>query len=143
MLGLISQTDLTTTSSSSGGAAAGALVGGLVGLGILVIMLAAMWRIFTKMGEPGWKGLVPIYNIYVIFTRSGREGWMLLLFLVPCVNIIAQWFVADSLGDLFGKGTGFKIGLFLFSPIFLLILAFGSSQHVGGPMQAPPPAPIG
>ena len=142
MLGLISQTDVTTTASSSG-SGTGALIGGVLGIALLVVFIAALWRIFTKIGEPGWKSLIPIYNLYVILTRGGREGWMIILFFIPCVNIIAQWFIADSLGDMFGKGTGFKIGLFLFSPIFILILAFGSAQYVGGPAQAPPPAPIG
>ena len=134
MLGLLSQTDLTTTSgSSTSGAALVAPL--LIGLAFVAVFIVAYWRIFTKIGEPGWKSLIPIYNTYVIFTRAGKEGLLVLLFFVPCVNIVAAWLLADSLGDLFRKSTGFKIGLFLLSPIFILMLAFGNAEYAGGVPQ--------
>lgn len=116
----------------------------IVVLAILVITLVAMWKIFVKMGEPGWKGLIPIYNVFKIFEISGRSGWMVLLFLIPCVNIVAAWLLADSLGDIFGKSFGYKVGLFLIPGIMHLILGFGSSQAVGinGGGAVPPAPPI-
>ena len=112
-------------------------------LAIVVITCVAMWKIFVKMGEPGWKGLIPIYNVFKIFEISGRSGWMVLLFLIPCVNIVAAWLLADSLGNIFGKSFGYKVGLFLIPGIMHLILGFGSSQAVGlaGGGGAVPPAP--
>ena len=38
----------------------------LLGLLIAVIVIAAMWKIFTKAGQPGWACLIPIYNIYIL-----------------------------------------------------------------------------
>ena len=31
-----------------------------------VLMIAAMWKVFTKAGKPGWAAIVPIYNIIEI-----------------------------------------------------------------------------
>lgn len=109
----------------------------IVSLVATVLTLVAMWKIFEKLGEPGWKGLIPIYNIYKIYEISGRSGWLVLLFLVPCLNVVAAWLLADSLGGLFGKGLGYKICLFIFPGICHLILGFGSSQAVGRPGATP------
>ncbi len=36
-----------------------------------------------------------------------------------------------GLARVYGHGIGFAIGLILLSPLFILILAFGSSRYVG------------
>ena len=36
-----------------------------------------------------------------------------------------------KLGQAFGKSTGFIIGLIFLTPIFEMILGFGSAQYVG------------
>jgi len=33
---------------------------------IIVLMIASLWKIFTKAGKPGWASIVPIYNIIVM-----------------------------------------------------------------------------
>ena len=35
----------------------------------LIITLVAYWRVFVKAGEPGWKAIIPIYNIIIIMNR--------------------------------------------------------------------------
>ncbi len=61
---------------------AGAVFGMLAGLGVMaviislvvaVLMIIAMWRIFTKAGEKGWKSIIPIYNFYILFKIAGRS----------------------------------------------------------------------
>jgi hypothetical protein len=103
---------------------------------LALIFLAAGWRIFTKAGHPGWAVLIPVYNLYVYTQVAKRPGWWLLLYfagLIPVVGSIGVIVVSllDSLriAKLFGKGSGFGIGLFLVSPIFLLILGFGSADY--------------
>jgi len=134
MLSVLAQ-DLTTSGSND--AASGGMIGVIVVISLvwLVISLAALWKIFVKMGEPGWKGIIPIYSQYIIFTRAGKPAWWVVLLFVPCINYVALWFLADSLGDLFGKGTGYKIALFLLSPIMYLVLGFGDSRYVGPAQQ--------
>ena len=53
-----------------------------------VLMIAAMWKVFTKAGQPGWASIIPIYNLYIWCKIVGRPGWWILLMLIPLVNII-------------------------------------------------------
>jgi hypothetical protein len=107
-------------------------VGGLIfSLVIFVIMIAAMWRIFTKAGEEGWKAIIPIYNIVVLLKIVGRPWWWLVLMLIPIVNIVVGIVVMNDLSKSFGHGVGFTLGLIFLPFIFYLVLAFGSSQYHG------------
>ena len=126
---MLAQDTFDTGSSAGGGIALGLVL--VFWLAILVIYLVAWWKLFVKMGQPGWVGIVPFLNIYVIFKLAGREWWWVLLFLVPCVNIIASWFLAADTAKLFGKDIGWAILLFLLPGIGHLVLAFGDSQYVG------------
>ncbi len=102
---------------------------------IYVLLIIAMWKIFTKAGKPGWASIVPIYNVIVMFQIIGLNPWLLLLYLIPVVNfvvaIVFSIMQASRLSKAFGKGTGFAFGLFFLNPIFLLILGFGDSKYVG------------
>ena len=107
------------------------MVVGLIFLGLLLVTLAAVWKIFTKAGEPGWAVIVPFYNLAVMMKVSGKPWWWFLLLLIPVVGIVIAILQCVGLAKNFGKGTGFAIGLILLSPIFILILGFGSAQFQG------------
>ena len=102
---------------------------------IYVLLIIAMWKIFTKAGKPGWASIVPIYNVIVMFQIIGLNPWLLLLYLIPVVNfvvaIVFSIMQASRLSKAFGKGTGFALGLFFLNPIFLLMLGFGDSKYIG------------
>ena len=36
---------------------------------ILAIAIISLWKIYEKMGEPGWKGIIPYYNIWVMVDK--------------------------------------------------------------------------
>ena len=121
--------------AESGGGAAGAFVL-VIQLAVLVLMLAAMWKVFTKAGQPGWACIIPIYNIYILTKIVGKPGWWVLLMFIPVVNFIIAILLSLALADSFGKGTGFAIGLLLLPFVFYPILAFGDAQY----QQPPQPA---
>jgi|ERR1043166_7006143 hypothetical protein len=100
----------------------------------VILMIAAMWKIFVKAGEPGWASIIPIYNWIVWCKIVGRPlWWVVLLFICfPIFFIILCIDLAKS----FGKGVGFAIGLILLSFIFFPILGFGSATYQG-PSAAP------
>lgn len=98
----------------------------------IVLMIAAMWRVFSKAGQPGWAALIPIYNVYIMCKVAGRPGWWLLLMLIPFVNLIIAIILSVDIAKRFGKGVGFAIGMVLLPFIFWPILAFGSAQYEGG-----------
>jgi hypothetical protein len=114
--------------ASSGSGAAGALFF-IVYLIVAVLVIAGLWKTFTKAGQAGWAAIIPILNTLVILKVVKRPLWWIILFLIPCVNFIAWIIVAIDLAKAYGHGTGFAIGLILLGPIFILILGFGSSTY--------------
>lgn len=108
-----------------------AFVFGVVALALSVLLFAAMWRIFTKAGEAGWKSLIPIWNFIVLLRIVGRPAWWVILLLVPFVNIVVLIIMYVDLAKAFGKGIGFALGLLLLGFIFLPVLAFGDAHYRG------------
>jgi hypothetical protein len=135
-LPLLAQAEEQTHANNEGGGVAGA-IGGLIGLLVGVVMVVAMWKIFTKAGQPGWGCLIPIYNWYLLLKIAGRPGWWLVLMFIPFVNFVIIIIVSLDLAKSFGKGAGFGIGLILLSPIFFPILGFGDAKYVGPAAGAP------
>jgi len=121
----------TETYEPGAGEAAIGIVGAIVYFALIILLVASMWKIFTKAGKPGWAAIVPIYNIIVLLEVIGRPIWWIVLFLIPFVNMIAGIIASIDLAKSFGKGAGFAIGLILVGPIFLPMLAFGSAQYRG------------
>lgn len=103
----------------------------IVMLIVAVIEIIAMWKIFTKAGQAGWKSLIPIYNIYTFVKIADGNGWKFLLLCLPIVNIVYAIMLTFRLAKSFGKGVGFGFGLLFLEGIFVLILAFGKAQYVG------------
>lgn len=96
---------------------------------VVIIQIAAMWKVFQKAGKPGWAAIVPIYNIIVILNIAGKPWWWILLCLIPLVNLIVLIIVYISFARNFGKGVGFALGLMFLSFIFFPILAWGDAQY--------------
>jgi len=120
------------TASAGAGITAAILCILAIFLGFIALMIASMWRIFTKAGRPGWAALIPLYNIYTLLKVVGRPGWWIPLYFIPLVDIVILIIVAFDLAKSFRKSGAFAFfGLFLFAPVGYLILAFGSAQYVG------------
>ncbi len=101
----------------------------LIFLVVIVFYVAAFGKLFAKAGEPWWGAIVPIYNLYLYCKIAGRPEWWLILFFIPLVNIVIGLIVAMDVAKAFGKSSGFGIGLWLLSFIFVPVLAFGSAQY--------------
>lgn len=141
----------------------------ILSLVLWVLYIIAFWRTFNKFDEPGWKSIIPIYNMYVWWKYTWKKTGMFWLFLILTIvgeifNGISSaaitvngatstagansvWTIIGSIlllaafiiyvmqclraAKAFGKGTGFGIGLLLLSPIFIMILGYGSAEYVG------------
>lgn len=157
-----SNSGATTTESA---AAVGGIAGFFAGVGLTalvvclvvwVLTIIALWRIFTKAGEKGWKSIIPIYNAYIYFKIIGLSFWkwfgvLLLAGIVSSIGasseiaalatiggilegvltLVLNILVARNTGRAFGKGTGFKVGLFFLPTLFQLILGLGASEYKG------------
>ena len=131
------------------GAGTGIGIGAAVIVGIIVMGLVLM-GIFRKAGAPVWGAFVPIVNYYFLLKIVGRPGWWLILYFIPCVNVIIFLIVMYDLSKSFGHGFPFWLGLVFLSLFFLLWLSYSGDRYVapaGGGYGAissrggPPPIP--
>jgi hypothetical protein len=108
------------------------------GCAVLFVLLlqtaysVACWRVLEKAGKPGWGIFIPIYNYILFLQASGKPAWWVIFFIIPCLNVAAPIMLilmAIGLAKNFGHGTGYAMGLIFLWPIFLPLLAFGSSLY--------------
>ena len=119
----------------------------LVELAWLVLLLAGRWRMFEKMREPGWEGLIPLYADYILYKKCWETTafWVAIVATVAA-SVLGQGFLASAaslvvtvvdaklcweLSRRFGHGILFAVGLVLFNPIFVLYLGFGPDFYRG------------
>ncbi len=98
---------------------------------VIILEIAAIWKVFTKAGQPGWAAIIPIYNTITMLRIAGRPAWWFLLFFVPVVNFVIGIIVLIDMARAFGKGTGFAMGMLFLSFIFFPILGFGGARYMG------------
>lgn len=68
----------------------GSLIGITIGIlavliVLIVLMLVCNWKIYKKMGEPGWKALVPFYNAWVLYEKVWENGAISLAVIIPSI----------------------------------------------------------
>jgi hypothetical protein len=122
---------LAILAARDGGGGGGSFLGTLFYLAIVILVICAFWKVFTKAGHPGWAALIPIYNLYVLCKIAGKPGWWVILLFIPIVQIVIGILVALGVAERFGKGAGFGIGLALLPIIFYPILAFSDAVYSG------------
>jgi hypothetical protein len=103
----------------------------IIAFALMIFMIAAVWKVFSKAGEPGWAAIVPIYNVIVLLKIAGKPLWWIILFIIPVANLIVAILAGIGLAKNFGKGDGFGVGLALLPIVFYPILGFGSATFVG------------
>src|SRR6188508_1926315 len=94
----------TPADSAAGGVAATAML--VVWFAVVAIVVAAIWKVFVKAGEPGWAALVPIYNLIVMLKIAGKPAWWVVLMFIPIVNFVVAIIVYIAFAQAFGKGAG-------------------------------------
>lgn len=108
----------------------------LVYLVVVLFLLTAMWKMFTKAGKPGWACIIPIYNLVVLIEIAGKPLWWIVLLFIPFVNFVVAILINLALAERFGKGGGFAVGLILLPIVFVPILGFGSATYHPAPPSA-------
>ena len=130
-----------------------ALVSSLIQVVIILLNIIGLFKIYQKMGKPGWKGIIPFYNMYGLYDElwDKKYFWGYLLAQAVMLNPSSPSGLLFSVADLvlsvamivvvmklyiklakaFGKGTGFGVLTFFFAPICLSVLGFGSAEYEG------------
>lgn len=106
-----------------------AIVPIIIVVGILILMYASLWKIFTKAGKPGWAAIIPIYNAMVMAEIAEKPSWWGLLTLIPYVGMIWGIWILNRMIKRFGKGVGYTIATLFFGIITLPMLAFGDATY--------------
>lgn len=102
----------------------------MIMLVIFAFTILISWKIFEKFGEPGWKSLIPIYNIYIMFKYTFGSGLWIIALMVPILNFIVAIMFAAKMAKVFGKNGLFAVGLFFLPFIFQAIIAFDDSRYM-------------
>lgn len=118
---------------------------------IWLLLIAGKWKVYGKLGMPGWYSLVPVYADYKLCERVHRGdgartflmaylivlicswvfcwvdtlGWMLAL-----AQLVMTIIVLNDMSRAFGKETGYTIGLIIFGFVFWTMLGFGASEPI-------------
>lgn len=121
----------------------------LLFIGLLPI--AGKWKVYGKLGMPGWYSIVPVYADYKLCervhrgdgTRTFSMAYLIVLIcswvfcwvdtvgiLLALVQLVMNIIVLNDLARTFGKETGYTIGLVIFGFVFWTMLGFGSSEPV-------------
>ncbi len=124
---------------------------------IFLLPFIASWKLFKKVGIPGYKSLIPIYNDYLILKISGMSGlWVIVVYLTTIIGFIIDYYKdnlplyiypifliifiinfiftilrAIKLSKAFDKGKIFMIFMFFFPRICEIVLGMGRSKYVG------------
>lgn len=106
----------------------------------IILLLVSMWKVYRKLGKPGWATLVPVYNMVVLLKAINRPMWWIVLLFIPMLDLIVTFIIITELLRGFGKGTLFSIGTVLFPFIFWPIIAFGRAEYHGYREYSPEPA---
>ncbi len=113
-----------------------------------LLLALGRWQMFEKMGQPGWKGFIPIYSDYVLYgtcwevaffwvalTASagcafgGADSRSLLVSLAGMIGTALEFLLSLRVSRAFGHGIPFAVGLTLFNPLFVLYLGFGPDRY--------------
>lgn len=113
--------------------------------------IAGKWKVYGKLGMPGWYSIVPVYADYKLCervhrgdgTRTFSMAYLIVLIcswvfcwvdtvgiLLALVQLVMNIIVLNDLSHAFGKETGYTIGLAIFGFVFWTMLGFGASEPV-------------
>ena len=116
-------------------------------LAITALELLGLWKIFVKMGEPGWKGIIPYYNMYVLFQKvwNVKKFWTYIISMCTAIipyiigiilTVIGAVFMAErNLSLRAGALVMLIIGVVFMlaaigAVIFSLVVAFGAYKRL-------------
>lgn len=119
-------TNLTPTEAALAGGIIGSMLVFIITCGIIfwILMIIANWKIFKKAGEPGWKSIIPIYNVYIMFKIVNMKNWFWWLIAINiCASIMfaVDGFSPYTMTD--AQFANFNYGAHPTTIIALLIIA--------------------
>lgn len=96
-----------------------------------VVIIAAYWRIFQKLGRKGWECLIPIYNSAVMFKEIWNVKWFWVQ-LLSMMAIITSYFsiflrlLAQNFPGLPFQGMRIGVMLVIFTFSYIVLIAINA-----------------
>lgn len=90
---------------------------------VSILMIVAIWKIFEKAGESGWKSLIPFYNDYILCKIANCKNLffarlianiVMMITMVPMMILFLGIAMFGSEASLAGIGIGFLMALVIF-----------------------------
>lgn len=116
-----------------------------------ILPIAGKWKVYGKLGMPGWYSIIPVYADYKLCERvhRGDEGKTFLMaylivlicswafcwvdtvgVLLALAQLVMNIIVLNDMSRAFGKETGYTIGLVILGFVFWTMLGFGASDPI-------------
>ena len=125
---------------------------------LIVLLVIAYWKMFTKAGVAGWKSLIPLYNVYAAFRIAWKDQTAFWVWLAASIvyslfrdhedgvsgvitiaaGILALvWWMRFCMKQArsYGRSTGAGIAAFFLPNIMTLYYGFASSCTYAGPQD--------
>lgn len=114
-------TNLTPAEAAAIGGAFGSIIAivGVFAILFCILMIIATWKIFKKAGEPGWKSIIPIYNVYIMFKIVNMKSWFWWLL---CLSLICSIIATVNNSANLYYITGYEIQTIDFNTIPVAVL---------------------
>lgn len=95
-------------------------------------------QLFEKAGVPGWKTLIPFYNLYVFLQIIKKNYWWYILILLPFINVFVYMLMIVELLKCFNKFSLWEQALSVIFPFFYLpYLGFSANSKFTDPDKRP------
>ena len=93
----------------------------IVTLPIFLLLHTGLALTFKKAGESWWKGLVPLYNVYVWLQLVKKPKWWIIFYMIPVLNFVMGIGIILDLVKSFGKQKFIHHALAVIFPYFYFI----------------------
>ncbi|WP_317174342.1 signal peptidase I [Mucilaginibacter pankratovii] len=101
---------------------------------LIILPYIGLWKLFEKAGVPGWKAIIPIYDISIMLKLSGRPTWWMLLLLIPGLNFLVAIGITIDFVKSYGKlSLGQILGGVVLSFVFFPKWGFDKETTYWGP----------
>jgi len=108
-----------------------------------IFYIIGMWKLYVKMGQPGWKAIIPFYSSWTLVEMAGLNWYWFLLIIANVVlayldmsglgsilSFIANLNICYNLQKKFNKSQGWFIASIFFNAITLPLLGYSSNDQV-------------
>lgn len=94
----------------------------IISLALMIVQIVALWKIFEKAGEKGWKSIIPIYNLYILFKMTKTKGFGLYIGTLLVGSILIGAGATMGVFTLYGYDNSYAVISTIFDIIGIIFL---------------------